>query len=224
METSITIKIVLGLLALLVVVRLLGKKELSQITPIDFIYLLVLGGLLEESVYDDLVTVWEVLYAIALWAVLVLVLEMLVRKFEKLRPVLKGEPSIIIKNGTFDIKEIKKNKLEAEQLRTLLRQQGVFSVNEVKYAILEPGGQLSIMKTESSSAATAGMLNIEPAPSSFSHLLIDEGKIENHVLKNIGKDKTWLIQELAKLGYHDIEHIFYAEWSEEHGFIVQLDE
>lgn len=66
LDTSITLKIVIGLFALLVVIRLLGKKELSQLTPFDFVYILVLGSLVEEMIYDELVTVWELLYAVAL--------------------------------------------------------------------------------------------------------------------------------------------------------------
>lgn len=57
MDTTITLKIIIGFIALLIVLRLMGKKEFSQITPVDFIYLLVLGGLLEDAVYDDMVTV-----------------------------------------------------------------------------------------------------------------------------------------------------------------------
>ncbi|AXI08023.1 hypothetical protein CUC15_03075 [Oceanobacillus zhaokaii] len=219
METTITLKIIVGLIALLLVIRLLGKKELSQITPFDFVYLLVLGGLLEESVYDDLVSVWDVLYAIALWAILIFIIEMIVRKFEKIRPVLKGEPSIIVTDGELDVKELKKNKLESEQLRTMLRQQGIFSLKEVKYAILEPSGQLSIMKSES--PVTAEMLSIETKDTSLSYLLIDEGKIERKTLESIGKDEEWLRAQLYEEGYKDLSKIYYAEWSNMYGFVVR---
>ncbi|RLL44822.1 DUF421 domain-containing protein [Oceanobacillus piezotolerans] len=224
MDTSITVKVIFGLFALLIVVRILGKKELSQLTPIDFVYLLVLGGLLEESIYDDLVSIWEVLYTIALWALLIYIIEMIIRKFEVLRPVLKGEPSIIVDNGELVIKALKRNKLELEQLRSLLRQQGIFSLKEVKYAILEPGGQLSVMKKDSESAVTAEMLDIHSGESSLSHLLIDEGEIEYKILKSIGKDKEWLIHEMNKRGYDDITNIYYAEWSEENGFIIETND
>ncbi|RDW15072.1 DUF421 domain-containing protein [Oceanobacillus chungangensis] len=221
METTITMKIIVGLIALLLVVRLLGKKELSQITPFDLVYLLVLGGLLEESVYDDLVSVWDILYAIALWAILIFIIEMIVRKIEKMRPVLKGEPSIIVSDGELDIKKLKKNKLESEQLRTMLRQQGIFSLKEVKYAVLEPSGQLSVMKNELSSPVTAEMLSIKPEETSLSYLLVDEGRIEDKTLEYIGKDEEWLRAQLYEKGYKDLSKIYYAEWSKTHGFVVR---
>lgn len=221
MATSITVKIVVGLLALLIVVRLLGKKELSQITPFDFVYLLVLGGLLEESVYDDLVSIWEVLYTIALWGILIYLIEQIVRKFDKTRTLIKGEPSVIINDGELDIKMLKKNKLESEQLRTMLRQQGIFSINEVKYAILEPSGQLSVLKNEQESTVTPEMLSIRAKKASLHHLLVDEGKIEKKALKYIGKNEDWLRAKLSEKGYNDLSKIYYAEWSKVDGFTVK---
>ncbi|WP_339317521.1 DUF421 domain-containing protein [Oceanobacillus sp. FSL W7-1304] len=220
-ETSISIKVICGLLALLLVVRLLGKKELSQITPFDLVYLLVLGGLLEESIYDDLVTVWQVLYAIGLWAVLIYIIELIVRRFDRMRTVIKGEPSIIIKDGELDVKTLKKNKLESEQLRTMLRQQGIFSLQEVKYAVLEPSGQLSVLKNELSSPVTAEMLSIKPKKATLTHLLVDEGRIEKKALKNIQKDERWLRAQLAEKGYKDLSKIYYAEWSSVNGIVVR---
>ena len=206
---------------MLLVVRLLGKKELSQITPFDLVYLLVLGGLLEESIYDDLVTVWQVLYAIGLWAVLIYIIELIVRRFDRMRTVIKGEPSIIIKDGELDVKTLKKNKLEYEQLRTMLRQQGIFSLQEVKYAVLEPSGQLSVLKNELSSPVTAEMLSIKPKKATLTHLLVDEGRIEKKALKNIQKDERWLRAQLAEKGYKDLSKIYYAEWSSVNGIVVR---
>lgn len=206
---------------MLLVVRLLGKKELSQITPFDLVYLLVLGGLLEESIYDDLVTVWQVLYAIGLWAALIYIIELIVRRFDRMRTVIKGEPSIIIKDGELDVKTLKKNKLESEQLRTMLRQQGIFSLQEVKYAVLEPSGQLSVLKNELSSPVTAEMLSIKPKKATLTHLLVDEGRIEKKALKNIQKDERWLRAQLAEKGYKDLSKIYYAEWSSVNGIVVR---
>lgn len=224
MDTTITLKIIIGFIALLIVLRLMGKKEFSQITPVDFIYLLVLGGLLEDAVYDDMVTVWEILYSIGLWSVLIFILELSVRNMEWLRPIIKGEPSIIIHDGVLNIKNMKKNKLEAEQLRSMLRLQGIFSVKEVKYAILEPSGELSIMETEEEQPITPEMIAIEPEESALSHLIVDEGEIQHKVLKEINKTEKWLKNLLKEHGYDDVRDIFYAEWSKADGLTVNTYE
>lgn len=212
MITAITIKIIAGFIALMVVIRFIGKKELAEVTPFDFVFIVILGGTLEEGVYDEKVRVWDVLYTIGLWTALYLLTDFLVRNFERLRPIIKGEPSFLVNNGLLDINELKKNKIESEQLRSLLRMQGVFSISEVKYVLLEPGGQISILKKNLSDEDTGGVLT---------HLLIDEGQIEERILAQIGKDKQWIIHQLKEEGYEDINKIYYAEWSEENGLYVQ---
>ena len=212
MITAITIKIIAGFIALMLVIRFIGKKELAEVTPFDFVFIVILGGTLEEGLYDEKVRVWDVLYTIGIWTALYLVTDFLVRKFERLRPIIKGEPSLLVNNGLLIIKELKKNKMESEQLRSLLRQKGFFSINEVKYVLLEPGGQISILKKESSEENTSGVLT---------HLLIDEGQIEKRALAQIDKDEQWIINLLKEEGYEDTKKIYYAEWSEENGLYVQ---
>lgn len=77
---------------------------------------------------------------------------------------------------------------------------------------LEPGGQISVLKKDSSGEDSGGVLT---------HLIVDEGRMEERILAQIGKDKHWVIHQLKEEGYEDISKIYYAEWSEENGFYVQ---
>ncbi|WP_121609501.1 DUF421 domain-containing protein [Mesobacillus foraminis] len=221
MYGTIALKLIIGLIALLVVIRLLGKKELAQITPFDFIYALVLGGFLEEAIFDEKVSIGHLTFSIALWAILIYGIEVIVMKFDKLRPLLKGEPITIIEDGKLDLKALKKAKLEMEQLRTMLRQQGIFSIKEVSYAILEPSGHLSIMPEPFAAPVTAEMLDLNPKKSTPSIMLIDEGREIESGLRLLGKDKKWLRDLLQKHGESKISDIFYAEWSSQYGFLFK---
>ena len=145
MYAEITLKIIVGLISLLVVIRLLGKKELSQVTPFDFVYLLILGSFVEEGIYDEKVSALHIIYTIFLWGVLIYCIEKLTVKFEWFRKLLKGECSHLIIKGKVDLKALDKNKIEMEQLRILLRNQGYFSVAEVEHATLETNGALSVL-------------------------------------------------------------------------------
>lgn len=209
MENSIILKMIIGFFTLLMVVRLLGKKELSQLTPVDLIYLLVLGGLLEGSIYDENVPFWEVPYAAFLWAGLIYIFDFIIRKFDSLRPLLKGKPTVLIRNGKLDVEALRKTKFESEQLRSLLRQQGVFTLTEVKYAVLEPSGDLSVMQKPSTEKK-------DP----FSYLIVDEGLLIRDTLAELGVDEHWVRTQLEAEGYTKLEQVFYAEWSEENGFFV----
>ena len=214
-------KLFFGLIALLVVTRLLGKKEMSQLTPFDFIYSIVLGGILEESIYDDKVSSLHLWFAVAVWGIMLFIIEKLSQKYDKIRNLLKGEASILIKDGYLNVKELNKNHVEMEQLRIMLRQQGVFSMREVKDLYLEPGGTVSLKKYAKSDNVTPEMLDLHPKDESLNFLFIDEGEINEGILNYVGKSKKWLYDELANEGYSNVQEILYAEWSESDGFFVK---
>lgn len=204
---SVVSKLILGLIALLIVVRLLGRKSLAQMTPYDFVYTLVLGGVLEEALYDAKVNLLHLILGVSLWGILIYGLEYISTKNDYLNKLFKGEPSVVIFNGQLVRPALKKNKLEMEQLRALLRTSGCYSLQNAKHMIMETGGQVSLTTYDEDEVT-------------LSLLLVDEGSIENKVLENHQLDKQWLMDELAKLGYPSITQIAYAEWSQENGFYV----
>lgn len=208
MFLQIASKLIVGLIGLLLITRLLGKKTLSEITPFDLIYTLVLGGILEESIYDDKVNALHFLFAVALWGIMIYFLESVVQKKDKINTFIKGSPSVLIYDGELNLSEIKNNHIEMEQLRSMLRSQNCFSLRTVKYAVLEIGGSVSVM-------------NESEEDDEFSYLLIDEGVIEQKTVQFIGKDNDWLIESLKEDGHPNFEEIVYAEWTPKQGLYVK---
>lgn len=203
----IALKLVVGLLGLLLVVRLIGKKSLSEITPFDLIYTLVLGGILEESLYDDKVNIGHLLLALALWALMIYIIEQVVQKNERINRWIKGEAAVLVKNGVLNLKEISKNHIEMEQLREMLRQAECFSLENAKHVVLENAGQISVLKeSEDNKVMTI--------------LLVDQGNIQKKVLQTHGLKESWLREKLKEEGHTNLEDIVYVEWSEERGFYV----
>ncbi|MFD1206490.1 DUF421 domain-containing protein [Sporosarcina contaminans] len=214
-------KLVIGIIAFMVVIRLLGKKHLAEMTPYDIIYLIMFGGILEETLYDRKTSVFMFLFSLGIWVSAIYIIEKLVAKSNTLRVVLKGEPDQLIENGKINKKLFDKNQLEMEQLRTMLRQQGIFSLREVKDLYIEPGGEISINQYAKFKAVTAADLKLELEEEDPSVLLIDEGQIQEEVLHAIGKTRQWLMDGLSQEGYKVIDEILYCEWSNSHGFFIQ---
>lgn len=204
---SIALKLVIGFIALLVVIRSLGKKAMSEVTPFDLIYTLVLGGILEETIYDDKVNIGHLLFAVILWAVLIYIVERFVQRNDKLNRWIKGEPSVLMKNGELNLIEISKNHIEMEQLRAMLRQQQCFSLENAKHVILENAGQVSLIKESEEDKVMTLML-------------VDEGLIQDRVLQTNNLNESWLRESLTKEGYKEINDLLYVEWSEEKGFYI----
>lgn len=207
MFVLIATKLAIGLAALLVVVRLLGKKSMSEITPFDLVYMLVLGGILEESVYDDTVNVGHLLFGIAVWACLIFLVEKVVQKSRAVNRLVKGEPSILVKDGVVNLKELNRNQIELEQLRELSRQHQCFSLENAKHIILENAGQVSLVVKSEEDKVLALML-------------VDRGQIQVPVLETHNLTTVWLKENLINQGYQSLDDLVYVEWSEEKGFYI----
>ena len=207
MLLSIILKLVFGLVSLMLVTRVLGKKALADVTPFDLIYTLVLGGILEESIYDDKINIGHLVFALFLWGVLIYIIERIVQKNTKVSRLLKGEPSIIVRDGVINLKALSKNHIEMEQLRTMLRQQQCFSLENAKHVILESAGQVSVLKKSQED-------------SYISLMLVDHGIIQDRVLETHGLTRKWLLDNLNKEGYTILHEIIYVEWSAEKAFYI----
>ncbi|MFA9559542.1 DUF421 domain-containing protein [Evansella sp. AB-rgal1] len=211
---QLTTELIIGFFALLVLTKVLGKTQITQLTPFDFISALVLGELVGNAIYDKEIGAHFVLYAVALWGILIYLIEMLTQKVKKTRSILEGNPSIIIKNGKIDYQQLKKNRLDINQLQRLLRSKNVFSIREVAYAILEPNGSISVLKKSNYDTPSKQDLNISTKLVYLPTTVISDGKIVYDNLQETGYSKEWLLNELNKQGIANVKKVFYAEWLE----------
>jgi uncharacterized membrane protein YcaP (DUF421 family) len=214
-------KLLIGFVALMTVLRVLGKKHLSQVTPYDIIYLLVFGGILEESLFDEKVSIFMLLFGVAVWAIVIYAIEKLVTKSNKLRILLKGEPDKIIANGKLNKNLIDKNQLEMEQLRTMLRIHGIFSLKEVRDLYIEPGGEITINQYAKYKPVTNENMKLKIDEEEPTILIVDEGQVKEDALDAIGKSEQWLRSELDQLGYGNLKELLYCEWSSTEGFFIK---
>ncbi|MDO7906719.1 DUF421 domain-containing protein [Paenibacillus sp. JX-17] len=200
--------------------RFLGKKEISQLTPFDFVSSLVLSELVGNTIYQDDVHYPELLFALALWAVLSYLFEKITQHSRRLRGPLEGSPTLLIRQGMIDMKALKRQRLDMEQLRMMLRQKDIFAIREVNYAILETNGSLSVLKKPRYEPVAREDLKLEAPKSDYSLSLVEEGVIQEENLSKLGRDREWLFDELRKQGYDDWREPAYVEWEEDEGVFV----
>lgn len=216
----IAVKLATGFVGLWVLARFLGKKEISQLTPFDFVSSLVLSELVGNTIYQDDVHYPELLFALALWAVLSYVFEKITQYVKRMRGPLEGAPSILIRDGKVNLRELKRNRLDLEQLRMLLRQKDVFAVKEVAYAIFETDGSISVLKKPQYDNVQRGDLKLEDKKPDYALRLLEDGQIDEENLRKIGKDTNWLFAELSRMGYDGRNRLAYVEWEEDEGLFV----
>src|SRR5690606_34149148 len=134
-------------------------------------------------------------------------IEFMTLKYKSTRSLLLGNPNIIIRDGVLDRKLLKKNKLDVNQVLSILRQNQVFSVREVKYGILEANGQISILLQSKYQKPNKKDLNLPESPVELPISLIIDGKILWDNLHELGFDQQWLDYQLTTNGYNNVKRI-----------------
>jgi uncharacterized membrane protein YcaP (DUF421 family) len=221
MYIQITIELIIGYFVLLFLTKFLGKTQISQITAFDFISALILGEFVGNALFDQNVYIHHILFAIGLWGLLIFFTEIATQKSRKLRNVLEGTPSIVIRKGKIIYEELKKNHLDLNQLQHLLRSKGIFSIRECEYALLETDGTISTLKKPEYEAVTKKDLDLSLSAPSLPVALIMDGEIIHRNLELVGKNQQWLESKVKKEGFSTIREVLYAEYEEGKAMIIQ---
>ncbi|WP_240377675.1 DUF421 domain-containing protein [Bacillus piscicola] len=210
----LTVELIVGFIALLLITKLLGKTQISQITPFDFISALILGELVGNAIFDKKIGLHYVLYAVILWALLILFVEKISQKKQGSRSFLEGRPAVVIREGQIDYEALKKNKLDLNQLQHLLRDKDVFSIQDAYYAVLEANGTVNVLKTPAAASPTNQdwMGALPPPPYLPLAVILDGEWVEDNVIE-AGITKGQIMEEIHSQKIPAVEQVLYAEWN-----------
>ena len=184
----------------------MGKKEVGQLSIIDLIVSILIAELIALSIQTEK-SIFISIVPILVLVVVQMLISFITLKNEKIRYILDGRPTIIIKNGKLNFTEMSKLRYSLDDLLTQLRLQGVKSIDSVKYAVLENNGSLSVFNDN----------NDYPLP------LILDGVIDYSVLKEIKKDYNWIIKILKNKNL-ELDEVFYAFYTNKKVFIIEKNE
>lgn len=204
MYGTIALKLIVGMLGVLFFLRVIGKAQMAQITPLDTVSAFVIGALVGGVIYNPDMHVVHLLFAILVWTSFNLLIRYSLRT-RFFRRLFSGDSVYIVKGGVLNLRVFRRNGIEMEQFRTLLREKGVFSMFDVDDVRFETNGQFTVsIKGETSE----------------SHLLLNNGYILHQSLESIDKDDKWLMDGLKKYGYTDPGQLFCVEWTPARGFYI----
>ena len=193
----VAVKLILGLLALVLVINLTGKGNLAPASASDQVQNYVLGGIVGGVIYNDDISIPVFIVILTIWFAAVLSLRWLKKHNNMVKQLVDGKPVTLISRGKIDVKVARKAGLSANDLSFKLRMQGIYSVKDIKQAILEQDGQLII--------TSFGEENPK-------YPLITDGSVQKSTLEMIDKDEDWLKAELKKLGIEDASDVFLTEY------------
>lgn len=210
-----------GIAALFILTKVLGKTQISQLTAFDFIAAIVLGELVGNALFDKKTGIKEIAFVIFFWGLILYIIEIITQKFKESRFVLEGKPALIIHQGEIIYEEMRKNKMDINEIQHLLRGKDVFAIQEVEYAILETNGDLSVLKKPAYMTPTKKDLNLALTKPEMATTLINDGEIIHDNLEEIDKTEDWLKNELKKQQINSVKDVFYAEYLSSKPLFIQ---
>jgi uncharacterized membrane protein YcaP (DUF421 family) len=218
-RTTITFSILLGL------ARVLGKEQLSQLTFFNYITGITIGSIAGEIVSHDDTHYLNAITSLIWWSVLTIVVSLISLKSHTGKKLLDDKPLIVIKEGKILENALKSSRLPIGDLTMLLRIQGIFSVKDVHFAVLETNGELSVFKKVSQQSATKQDVKASTTtPKFMPSTVIADGKLVLKNLKGVGLSEEWLHKELVKHGVNSVEQVFYAEIESDGSLYLDLRE
>lgn len=190
--------------------KLLGKKQLSEISFFEYISGITIGSIASEVIINLDKTVWNGIIGIAVFSILIFLIEILSMYRKQVRDFVEGSGTVVIKDGKILEDNLKKEKYSTDELLHLLRAKDIFNLSEVEYAVLEPTGSLSALLKKDFRPVTRKDLGLDSINEKEPQTVIMDGEILDEALTGIGKNRGWLQTELDKKNV-TLENAFLAQ-------------
>ena len=185
-------------LIVLVVMRLMGKREIGQLQPFELAISIMIADLASIPMTEIGIPIFNGIVPILGLLVMHLILSLINLKSLKAREIICGKPSILIYRGKINEKELKKERFTINELEERLRGNNVVNLGDVEYAILETSGQVTVIQKPEKRNTIPEDFNIVPEYVGIPYDLVVDGKIMNKNLKVIGKNYNWLKKQVEK--------------------------
>lgn len=190
------IKFILGILIMILQIYILGRYEFSVNTPLNQIQNYVLGGIIGGVIYNTSISILTFLIFVLVWSLVVIIVKLMVN-IDFVKSLVVGTPTTLVKNGKVNVANCAKVGISAEQLMLTIRTEGLDSTEDVKSAIMETNGKLTI-------------IDMKSAAPKFP--LISNGRLNEDVLEIIGHDKDWVKSKLKERDIESINDVFLGEY------------
>ena len=198
---SITLKLVTGMIGILAFLRITGKAQMAQITPLDTVSAFVIGALVGGVLYNPDMSMLHIIFALIVWTGFNMLVRFAMRS-AYMRHLIKGKSDFLVKKGIINFGNFKRNSLEMEQFRILLRQKGIFSMFDVEDVLFETNGAVTVLPT---------------GKTADSFLIVNNGEFVESGLAGSEKSKEWALYHIKRNGFNSPSELFCMEWTPNKG-------
>ncbi|MBB2481894.1 DUF421 domain-containing protein [Bacillus sp. APMAM] len=187
------------LIVLFILTKIRGKKQISQLSLFEYIIGITIGNISAETSVGVKSNFFYGVSSLLVWTVIPLIISFSTLKNKKVREVLEGKATVVIKDGKIQEDTLNKEKYSIDNIMELLRQKNAFNIADVEFAVLEPSGDLSVLMKKESQPLTPKDIQMKVPSEKEPQTVIMEGKILDEPLGLTGYNRAWLEAELQKL-------------------------
>ena len=202
---------ILTILPLMLFIALyMGKRSIGELPVFDFLVIITLGAVVGADIADPNIPHIHTAAAIVLIGLFQRVVSKLILKYRKIGHFITFEPTIVIQEGQFILKNLKRLRYSIDNILQMLREKDVFDIADVHLAIVESNGNLSVLKKENKTPVTIEDLNLKKKGNSLSFPVIMDGEVYTEVLSKLELSESWLLLQLSNLKIKSAEDVFFA--------------
>ena len=208
-QTSLTA--LLSIVVLFLLAKLMGTKQVSQMTMFDYVVGITIGSVAAELA-TELEEPAKPLTALIIYGIMAVLISILTNKSIKARAVVTGKPLVLLENGVIYRKNLKKARLDLNEFLTYCRIGGWLGLHQLQSAVLEHNGVVSFLPKETDRPATPMDLHLDPKQSQVQTPFVMDGKLLPDNIHQAGKEEAWVHRALLRQGYKDESGVLLALW------------
>ena len=186
--------------AILAAVRVMGKRQISQLQTSELVVTLLISELAMLPIQEGNLPLWTGVLPMAVLVLCELLVSFGMLKSSRFRKLVCGSPNVVIQRGEILQNEMRRLRITTEDLMEQLRQNGVFYLEDVAWAIIETNGMMNVIRRPEEDPVTPRQLQLKPEPPVLETSVISDGEVSLHSLKLVGKDRDWLDRRLKEQG------------------------
>lgn len=198
---------VISIIVLFLLTKLMGNKQLSQLSMFDYIIGISIGSIAAECSFEDQ-NPERMIVAMLVYAVSAYIVSVITGRSTHLRKIIIGRPLILYDKGKLYRKNFKKARIDLSDFLTHCRNQGFFDLSQIQTAVFEYNGSLSLLPVETARPVTPSDMAMQPSQQEIMVNVILDGHINSENLKRTGNNEVWLEKQLREQGYHTAKEIY----------------
>ena len=206
-----TLTALLSIVVLFLLAKLMGTKQVSQMTMFEYVVGITIGSVAAELA-TELEEPAKPLAALIIYGVVGVLMSILTNKSVKARAVVTGKPLVLLENGVIYRENLKKARLDLNEFLTYCRINGYFDLNQIHTAIMEHNGNISFLPREQDRPATPEDLGSHPKQAKVQTPFVRDGKLLEGNIRQAGKEEAWVRRSLLRQGYKDESDVLLALW------------